>query len=127
MPTYQITDPTGVTHQIDGPDGASQDDVINAVKAASTPPPQDRFSQLAARHEANPDKSFMGGVKETISNMGEDVGAAPQAGERLSGAETVALDHDRLARGVAKAARVVRGELDRGDCGRLEALVERRP
>ena len=45
MPLYEIPGPNGKVYQIEGPEGASRDDIINAITsqhedfAAPTPPP----------------------------------------------------------------------------------------
>ena len=52
MPTYQIKAPDGKTYEIDGPPGASQQDVINAIlsrnPAAGQPPAAPKEGIMAA-------------------------------------------------------------------------------
>ena len=71
MPLYKIKSPEGVTYQIEGPDGASQEDVIAAVQsqiARDNPPstidPTERAAQLG---------------DEDVSTLG-DIIKAPVAG-----------------------------------------------
>ena len=106
MPLYKIKSPEGVTYQIEGPDGASQEDVIAAVQsqiARDNPLPEIDRTQEAVK---------LG--EEDISTFG-DILKAPVAGivNAVSGAVSLPLelidyasrDADDVGPGLAETSR----------------------
>lgn len=67
MATYRITAPNGLTYQIDGPDGASQADVINAVLA--------QYPDAGKARTQEKEATFLGGLGAAFKNMGASIEA----------------------------------------------------
>ena len=73
MPTYRITAPDGKTYRIEGPAGASQDEVIQAVLAQH--PEAGGVTAAPEEPVAKPQSGFMPALKAGFSNLKGDVAA----------------------------------------------------
>ena len=83
MPTYSIQAPNGKTYSIDGPEGASQDDVIAAMKRAS------------------PDEDFDTPPDPGLGDIAKDVGVQGVAGVGIGTAGLLGLP-STVAKGLNK-------------------------
>lgn len=104
MVTYEIQGPDGKTYSIDGPEGASREEVIAAIQARMQTPPSAPAPAAAAKPttEVAPVEEAGKGARSGISalkSMWEGLGASKDANVALGYAQRLSV-YDQIDRGI---------------------------
>ena len=124
MPLYRITSPEGQTYEIDGPDGATQEEIVAQIKSQIASAQPKEQSQL--RQVADVPLKIGAGVVGGVRMVTDAFGANNPVSQNLKGMEGYISDlfSAQSKKDSAEISRIMKDAEDKGVGDQLKAAVD---